>query len=65
MASLQLSLTTNRGISSLAEPLAHWREANASAAALPLLALLAEGHGRCQLDAAATLGLQIDMESIA
>ena len=65
MASLQLSLTTSRVISSLAEPLAHWREANASAAALPLLALLAEGRGRCQLDAAASLGLQIDMESVA
>jgi len=65
MASLQLSLTTTRSISTLAEPLAHWREANAAAAALPLLALLAEGRGRCQLDAAATLGLQIDMESVA
>jgi Beta-ketoacyl synthase, N-terminal domain len=65
MASLQLSLTASRAISSLAEPLAHWREANASAAALPLLALLAEGRGLCQLDTAATLGLQIDMESIA
>ena len=64
MASLRLSLTTSRVISSLAEPLAHWRESNASAGALPLLALLAEGHGRCQLDAAATLGLQIDMDHI-
>ena len=65
MASLQLSLITSRVVSLLGEPLAQWREANASAAALPLLALLAQGHGRCQLDAAATLGLQIDMENVA
>jgi hypothetical protein len=65
MASLDLSLIASRVISPLAEPLAHWCEANASAAALPLLALLAEGRGRCQLDAAATLGLQIDMENVA
>jgi hypothetical protein len=65
LARLDLTLTPRQARTELAEPLAGWREANASAAALPLLALLAHGHGRCQLDAAATLGLQIDMESIA
>jgi hypothetical protein len=64
IASLQMSLTTTPALSPLPEPLAGWREANASAAALPLLALLVDGHGRCQLDAGATLGLQIDMDRI-
>ncbi|OOG53581.1 beta-ketoacyl synthase chain length factor [Rhodanobacter sp. C03] len=64
IASLQVSLTTTRILSALPEPLADWRDANASAAALPLLARLVEGRGRCQLDAAATLGLQIDMDHV-
>jgi len=65
LASLQWSLTSTPTVSSLPEPLSHWRAANASAAALPLLALLTKGCGRCQVNAAATLGLQIDMESVA
>ncbi|MGH8159637.1 MAG: beta-ketoacyl synthase chain length factor [Rhodanobacter sp.] len=64
LARLELTLTSTRPVTLLAEPLAGWRATNASAAALPLLAGLIEGHGRCQLDAAATLGLQIDMDSI-
>ncbi|OOG65349.1 hypothetical protein B0E46_03075 [Rhodanobacter sp. B04] len=65
LATLDLSVTSRLAGGELAEPLPGWHDANASAAALPLLALLARGHGRCQLDAAATLGLQIDMESVA
>jgi hypothetical protein len=65
LARLELTLTSRQAVTELAEPLAGWCAANASAAALPLLALLARGHGRCQLDAAAALGLQIDMESVA
>jgi hypothetical protein len=65
LARLDLILTAPRACTGLAEPLAAWRDANASATALPLLALLARGHGRCQLDAAATLGLQIDTGSVA
>lgn len=64
VARLQLSLTTMRALSPLPEPLARWREANASAAALPLLALLVGAHGHCRLEAAATLGLQIDMDRV-
>ena len=64
MASLQLSLSASRAIAPLPAPMDHWRNANASAAALPLLALLARGQGRCQLDAAARQGLQIDMDRI-
>jgi Beta-ketoacyl synthase, N-terminal domain len=65
LAQLQLTLTSAQPATALPEPLNTWRDANPSAHALPLLALLARGHGRCQLDAAAKLGLQIDMESVA
>lgn len=45
----------------LAEPLADWRAANASADALPLLRLLARGGGRCQVNAATGLSLQLEL----
>ncbi|MEO8998008.1 MAG: beta-ketoacyl synthase chain length factor [Rhodanobacter sp.] len=64
MARMQLTLTPPHTISSLPQPLLGWFEANASAAALPLLAGLVEARARCQLDAAAKLGLQIDMERV-
>ena len=64
MARLRLTLTSARPSSTLDEPLASWRETNPSAVALPLLALLAQGHGSCQLEAAAQIGLQIDMENV-
>jgi hypothetical protein len=64
LARLQVRLTRQTA-TALAEPMATWRETNASAAGLPLLTLLARGHGSCRLAAAATLGLQIDMESVA
>lgn len=64
-ARLDLQLNTGHAETALAEPLAAWRQGNASAGALPLLALLARGAGRCQLAAATTLGLQIDMENVA
>ncbi|WEN15331.1 beta-ketoacyl synthase chain length factor [Rhodanobacter sp. AS-Z3] len=64
IARLRLTLTSTRPCSTLGQPLADWCEANPSAAALPLLALLAQGAGSCQLDAAAQLGLQIDMEPV-
>ena len=65
LAKLRLTLTSARPSSTLAEPLATWRGANPSAEALPLLAQLVQGHGSCQLEAAAQLGLQIDMENVA
>jgi len=64
LARLDLALTPARPDSALDEPLAGWRDDNPSAAGLPLLALLARGEGRCQLAAAATLGLQIDMDHV-
>jgi hypothetical protein len=47
----------------LPEPLAQWRAANASAEALSLLAVLARGHGQCELKAAEKLGLQITVHA--
>ena len=64
LARLELTLTRARPATALAEPLAGWRAANPAAAALPLLAGVAAGRGRCQLEAAATLGLQVDMEHV-
>ena len=46
----------------LREPLASWRESNASAAGLPLLALLAESGGHCRIPAAAALWLESYVE---
>ncbi|MFC5580703.1 beta-ketoacyl synthase chain length factor [Rhodanobacter terrae] len=65
LARLDLQLTSACPESALEEPLAGWRDGNPSAASLPLLAGLARGReGRCQLAAAATLGLQIDMDHV-
>lgn len=64
LARLRLTLTTALASSLLGEPLASWRESNPSGAALPVLALLAQGHGRCQVEAAEKLGLQIDVENV-
>ena len=49
----------------LPEPLAGWRAANASAEALPLLVALTRGHGHCELKAAASLGLRIELQAAA
>ena len=49
----------------LAEPLATWCASNASAAGMPLLARLAGGGGRCTLEAAEGLALEIDLEQLA
>jgi hypothetical protein len=49
----------------LPELLAGWRDANASAEALPLLALLAQGAGTCRLAAANRLALQIAVQTPA
>lgn len=65
LARLDLQLTPAYPDSPLEEPLAGWRAGNPSAASLPLLAMLAGVRRRCQLAAAATLGLQIDMEKVA
>ena len=65
LARLDLELTPARHDTALAEPLAAWRAHNPSAAALALLALLAQGAGSCHLAAAATLGLRIELESPA
>jgi hypothetical protein len=64
LARLDLQLTIAVTDTPLAAPLAGWREGNPSAAGLPLLALLAGADGACQLPAAATLGLRIDMEHV-
>ena len=65
LAQLDLQLTPTLADTLLDEPLATWRANNASAPALALLALLTRAAGRCQVAAAATLGLQIDMERVA
>lgn len=63
LARLDLALSANHADTPLPEPLAGWRAASPSAAALPLLALLAgQSDGRCQLPAATALGLQVDVE---
>lgn len=65
LASLDLAVTTDNADTPLPEPLAGWRAASPSAAGLPLLALLAgKTDGRCQLAAAAALGLQIDVRHV-
>jgi hypothetical protein len=56
LARLRLTLTTAAASSTLDEPLAGWRQANPSAAALPLLARLALGDGSCHVEAAAQPG---------
>jgi hypothetical protein len=63
----RLDIQLNAGVAPtpLAPPLEDWREANASAEALPLLTLLARTGGRCQLAASDALGLQIDAETAA
>lgn len=64
LACLQLTLTSHAATTTLEEPLASWCTSNASAAGLPLLALLARGGGSCALSAAAHLGIRIEMERI-
>jgi hypothetical protein len=62
LAVLDLELTPGQPVSVPEPPLAAWCRSSASAPALPLLALLVHGAGRCQLDAAPMLGLQVDVE---
>lgn len=62
LARLQLTLTATPSATPLDEPLAGWSTSNASAAGLPLLAVLAQGNGSCVLNAAAHLGIHIEME---
>ena len=62
-ARLDLALTPASMIDMpLREPLASWRESNASAAGLPLLARLAEHGGHCRIPAAKGLGLELYVE---
>jgi hypothetical protein len=65
LARLDVQLRCEHVVSKLPEPLAGWRAGNASAAALPLLAMLARGNGSCTVAASGRNDLQIDMESIA
>jgi len=66
VARLTLSTLRASGTATpLPAPLDAWRDANASASALALLQLLARGHGRCQLPAAAALGLDLGVEAVA
>lgn len=68
LASLDVTLAPCTGtgiVDTLPEHLAGWRAANASAEALPLLALLAQGRGHCELKAAKTLALRIDLQPVA
>jgi hypothetical protein len=64
LARIDLTITGAGAVTALPEPLAGWRDASASACALPVLAALASGHGSCVLDAASGIGLRIDMEKI-
>jgi len=67
-AALDITLVPHSTHDMGAVPLPEWltslREANASADALPLLALLARGHGECRIGAAASLSLQIALQPI-
>jgi hypothetical protein len=65
LARMVLRLSPAQPTTALPAPLHEWRDSNPSAQALSLLALLARGQGRCQLHAAATLGLEIDIENVA
>jgi hypothetical protein len=65
LARLDLRLSGNPAETPLDAPLATWRAGNPSASALGVLALLARGGGACRVAAAATLGLQVDMEDAA
>jgi hypothetical protein len=58
-----VSTADSRAVDSRPELLTDWRDANASAEALPLLTLLAQGIGRCQLAAANRLALQIVLQA--
>ena len=62
LAVLELRLTPAQPVTVAEPPLDAWSKVSASGSALPLLALLAGGGGDCQLDAAPTLGLHIDVE---
>jgi len=64
-ARLDIRLNAGGAETGLVPPLDGWRAGNASAAALPLLADLARGSGRCQLAAAAASGLQVDTWTVA
>jgi hypothetical protein len=44
---------------------AGWLASSPSASALPLLALLARGTGRCRLMAAESLGMDVHLEECA
>ena len=62
---LDIRLNAGGAQTELAPRLIDWRAGNASAEALPLLATLARGPGRCQLAAGSALGLQVDTEAVA
>jgi hypothetical protein len=62
---LDIRLNAGGAQTELAPRLSDWRAGNASAEALPLLAMLARGPGRCQLAAGSALGLQVDTEAVA
>jgi hypothetical protein len=62
---LDIRLNAGGAQTELAPRLIDWRAGNASAEALPLLAMLAHGPGRCQLAAGSALGLQVDTEAVA
>lgn len=62
LALLSLQVDSAQPVTSLDEPLASWRAANPSAEALPLLKLLAENGGTCQINAAPALGLGIELQ---
>ncbi len=65
LAVLELQLTPGLPLTLPDAPLAEAYLSNASAPALPLLAMLVRGSGRCQLDAAPMLGLQVDVSPVA
>lgn len=61
IARLDLQWLAGHADTPLPEPLAGWRRDSPSATSLALLMLLSQGGGRCQLAAAAPLGLQVDV----
>ncbi|HEV2621430.1 MAG TPA: beta-ketoacyl synthase chain length factor [Frateuria sp.] len=62
---LHLCPASIAGASSAAALPATWMASSPSASALPLLALLAQGTGRCRLMATGSLGMEVQLEECA
>ncbi|HKT26838.1 beta-ketoacyl synthase chain length factor [Dyella sp.] len=62
---LRLAMTTSPARSPMPDECRAWMHDNPAAESLPLLAMLATGHGDCVLAASEHLGLRVEMETNA